>query len=590
MNLRKWMTRKNFGIAAVLLVLYIVISALAFRYTTCTWGYNNYRSTLWADKSGYYVYLPAAFIYGFEAEAYPNDIEATTGSGFIADKNQNKILTKYTWGLALLILPFFLFTHLYALATGQADGFGPVYQEMLNLTGPFYAVLGLFLLYRFLRYYVRPIPALITCTLIFTGTNVYYYATGDAFMSHIYSFFLFALSLYATRKYTDKGYSFKWAIVLIFSVLMIVLIRPTDFLFVLFLPFLNFRGWKPVGEFLHSFLSLKKIAAVIVLFILIFGPQMAYWKFAHDSFLTYSYGNEGFDNLTSPKIAEVLFSTMNGLLLYNPFYLLLFVTMFILVYKDRRTGLPVLLLIVSALYLISSWYCWFYGCSYGMRPMVQYTAILALPFAIFIDRKSSWLFSRYAIVVLGFVLTYFSMRLVYVYEHCYYGSTWDFYTYSKYLERMGMGDFSTRSFRWEDDYENDILSHASPGRARMQSDNAWSGNWVTFSTNTTAFTSGFDQEFSAIVSETPKSALISVYTSIESGDSAAHVVCEISRNDSCIFWHSAPLVFAKKPKWEETVFEFNLPPVQLTDRMKVYVWTPGGTIAYADNLNIKLIY
>lgn len=590
MIFKKLLCSKNFRVFSFLLFLYVVIVFLSLKYTTLSHGYNNYKSTLWADKSGYYMYLPATFIYGYTAAAWPSDITQRTGDGFIRNANDNKMITKYSIGPALLILPFFLLAHVLALIMGMGDGFGPVYQNMLCFAGAFYGVAGLFFLYRFLRFYVQPVYGLLTCFIVFTGTNLYYYTVSDPFMSHVYSFFLFSLVLYASERYRRSDFSFRWSALILAASLFIILIRPTDVLFVLFLPLLHSPVFSKSMDFVKSFLTLKKAAVAVILFLLLFGPQMLYWNFAFGSPLTYSYGDEGFTYLASPRIAEVLFSTNNGLFLYNPVYIVLLVSLIVSAVLAPRKWLPSVILTGIALYLMSSWYCWYYGCSFGLRPMVQYSAVLALPFAVFINKEKTHKIFRHGIIILCLLFAYVSINLVRVYDRCFYSGTWDFHTYMNYYSRSGMLHFPTRSYPWQDDYENDIIHYSSGGRGRLYCDFAHSGSCVTYSTADNPYTAGFDVVFENLIPSPPVKVDIAAYVTTEPADTSVFLVCDISRSDSSVFWFGYPVKESIKPRWEKAEVSLKLPPLQPTDRIRVYLWTPGGTIAYMDDFHVILHY
>jgi len=38
-------------------------------------GIQNYHSEIWADKAGYYIYLPSFFIYNFDGKKLPKIID-----------------------------------------------------------------------------------------------------------------------------------------------------------------------------------------------------------------------------------------------------------------------------------------------------------------------------------------------------------------------------------------------------------------------------------------------------------------------------------------------------------------------------------
>ncbi len=74
-------------------------------------GIQSYHSEIWGDKADYYVYLPAAFLYGFDGFRFPENIDSLTGNTFRPDRQDHRIVTKYICGVAVMQVPFFLATH-----------------------------------------------------------------------------------------------------------------------------------------------------------------------------------------------------------------------------------------------------------------------------------------------------------------------------------------------------------------------------------------------------------------------------------------------------------------------------------------------
>lgn len=160
-------------------------------------GTFNWRTALWADQTGYYVYLPAFFIYDFDAKSLPENITERTGKGFSLDRNTGKIQTKYTCGVALLQTPFFLAMHAYHhWKKPHQDGFSGRYHQVPHWAALFYGVLGLLLLYHFLRHYYSGRASFGAIAVLFLGTNLSYYTIDHTGMSHVYSFFLFVAFLF----------------------------------------------------------------------------------------------------------------------------------------------------------------------------------------------------------------------------------------------------------------------------------------------------------------------------------------------------------------------------------------------------------
>jgi hypothetical protein len=63
----------------------VILSALAFLVADRQQhnGYFNWRTSLWADQAGYYIYSPAFFIYGFDASKLPENIQREQGRDFL---------------------------------------------------------------------------------------------------------------------------------------------------------------------------------------------------------------------------------------------------------------------------------------------------------------------------------------------------------------------------------------------------------------------------------------------------------------------------------------------------------------------------
>ncbi len=398
-------------------------------------GYFNWRSELWADQAGYYVYLPALFVYNFDATSFPEKITEKTGDGFSLEAN--KVITRYTCGVAILQAPFFLIIHLVAGLIGQAqDGFSGIYHQVPNWAALFYAVFGLLFLWKFLLYYFKNSIAFVIITALFFGTNLYYYAVDNTGMSHIYSFALFALIAWLTKRMVladlkkNNLFFFGWA--LVFA--LIVLIRPTNILVFPFLFFLDCKTGRDFGERLVYFFTYRFAAILLVAIAVVFLPQFLYWKYSTGDFLTDSYAGYGFSNLFSPKVVELWFSTNNGLFLYSPLYLAAIWGMYIMVKQKIANGWVIASTFALITYIFASWFIFSFGCGFGSRNYVEYLVLLALPFGFFLE----WAFKLRAFrkfvvlaIVAGMVL--FNQKLIYSYNKCFQGGDWDLREYAYLL-------------------------------------------------------------------------------------------------------------------------------------------------------------
>lgn len=394
-------------------------------------GYFNYHSEIWADKAGYYVYLPA-LKYNFDPRQFPESIEIKTGRGFKLDKEGQKVLTKYTCGVALMQLPFFLLADGLAEPLGQpADGFSPIYHWSVNIAAVCYLVLGMVFLWGFLRFQFKEWVSITIPLLVLAGTNLYYYAIDETGMSHVYSFSLFCAYLYFLRK-TDflSNSSIKNGVMLGLLAGLIVLIRPTNLLFLLCFFVLDAPD---IGVVLSRVKRLFKpglIVPALAVSFLVLLPQLLYWNYASGSFINYSYGNEGF-NWGSPQFFNTWFAPNNGLFLYSPFYLLCIVASAWMIKNKNPNGLLAFILFFVVSYVLASWWQWDFGCSFGGRSFIEYLAIWSLPLA-YVGQHFKKLSKTIQItsVVLAMLFVSFNLKMTYSYDQCYFGSSdWDWAYY-----------------------------------------------------------------------------------------------------------------------------------------------------------------
>ncbi|MDP3914931.1 MAG: hypothetical protein Q8R96_14455 [Bacteroidota bacterium] len=400
-------------------------------------GTFNWMTPLWADQAGYYVYLPSLFIYNFDPKTFPEDIEKKTGLGFSLDLEKDKVVTRYTCGIAILQAPFFIFIHILAGILNQPqDGFSGIYHQVPNLAAVFYCILGIFFLWKFLLFYYKQSVVIFTIVALFFGTNLYYYAVDSTGMSHIYSFALFAIVAWLSKmrlsdEYRNSSfYSIAWS--LIFA--LIVLIRPTN---ILIFPFLFCLDCKSIDEFwlrVKRFFTSRDIAIMIVSFLLVFLPQFLYWKYATGRYIADSYEGYGFTNWKSPKILELWFSPNNGLFLYSPFYIAAIWGMILMIKHKKFNGWLILSTFVIITYVFASWFVFSFGCSYGSRNYVEYTALFALPLGYLFTQIINYSkLKRIAIIAVLTFLVLFNLKLVYSYNRCFQGDVWDFQEYTAFF-------------------------------------------------------------------------------------------------------------------------------------------------------------
>jgi len=447
----------------IFLTAFVVCLYLAFNLNF-PGGKRSFPSEIYTDKAGYYVYLPAVFIYNFNARKFPYRLQQECGS-FTLDTVKNKIITKYTYGVALMMAPVFLPAHWMAkILHYEADGFSLYYQKMLMIPAILYLILGLFFLKKFLDHYYRRKVVYLTLMFLFLGTNLYFFSIDEGSLSHIYSFFLFSLFIFLLKRYFERGmHGFGHFIGICIALSLAVLIRPTNILLVLFFFLLDVRSMKDILKRVRHFLHPRFILTFVVILFLCYLPQMIYWKYLTGDFLYYSYKGESFIFWNNPRLIQIWFSPLNGLFLHSPMVFLLIAGMVVLIFRKNPNGFFLLIFFLLISYIFSSWWCWYYGGSFGSRPFVEFYAVLALSLAAFIDYlfQQRNLFIRTSGLTLMVLFSWYNLHLSYHYMP-YTGTTWGWEKFLTELEFAGLDTYrkSDNILVW--DFDNVIYGSEVP--------------------------------------------------------------------------------------------------------------------------------
>ena len=348
------------------------------------WGGNRWVDILESDAKGYYAYLPAFIIYKDINFGHFDEIEKEKYylENIFYDyrlSHNNKILNKYFVGTSILQMPFFFVAHWIALNSDawDADGFSQPYLVSINIAAIFYVVLGFWLLLRVLEPQYGSISIFVAVMSIF-ATNLYYYAVGEPGMSHAYSYFLVSCLIYLTFKFQSfpKFKYLVWAAI-VFGFL--ILIRPVNGLVLFSLPFLLGKT-----EFMKVLKVIKKPAHALSLssiVIALFSIQFIIYYFQTGHFFVYSYSEEGF-NWANPEILNALFSFRKGAFVYTPILLLVFPALFSFWKTNKFRVWAFILFFSPVLYVLFSWWNWWYGGSFSQRVLIEYYPILIVFFSM----------------------------------------------------------------------------------------------------------------------------------------------------------------------------------------------------------------
>lgn len=379
--------------SARLSLLALVFSALVIAYFGGVfypkWTKPETEATIGWDVSGYYAYLPAAFIYHDMKKASfldsvmipkyrstPNNIQGFT------HKSGNYVF-KYPIGQALQFMPWFFAANALASPLGYpADGFSLPYQVAISWGSFLVAFLGLWVSRKSLLNYFSDKATALSLLLLTFGTNYLNYSAIDNAMTHNWLFTCYALVIYFSIRYY-RSPSYKWAVLIGLFCGWAMITRPTEVIIVL-IPLLwgvynrtTLRGRiSALKTYFPQYLA-AAVALVAVGFI-----QLAYWKYAGGEWVIYSYEDQGFTWLHA-HIGRVLFSYRAGWLTYSPAMGFALIGMYFLAKKHTELFPTAIFYFLINLYIVSAWAIWWYGGSLGMRALVQSAALLLFPMTAF---------------------------------------------------------------------------------------------------------------------------------------------------------------------------------------------------------------
>ncbi|MDF7812733.1 hypothetical protein [Hymenobacter sp. YC55] len=581
------------------------------------WDTRNVLAILTWDAMGYYLYLPAKFIYNdlSHLRFVPDIIRdyAPTTSFYqafpVPGGADGTMVMKYPIGIAILESPFFWLGHWAAGYTGYLqNGFSAPYQVAIAFSGLTYGFLGLGLLRRVLLRFFSDVVVALSFVVLVLGTNYLQFGVFDAAMPHAYNFMLFALLLWLTCKWHEQPR--RWlAAAMGLTLGLTAIVRPSDIV-VIVVPLLwGVSSLETARAKIQ--LLLKRWPDVVLLGVfLLVGvlPQLLYWKWATGSFIFYSYQEQTFSFL-KPHTLKVLFSFRKGWLIYTPLMLIPLAGFWVLWRQYRGVAVAVVVFFLVNLWVVSAWDIWWYGGSIGQRALVQSYAVLSLPlgaaltWALAPSHRSltTWLLAP--VVVLLIDLNMF--------QH------WQYMTGIIHPEEM------TRSFYWaifnkaevtQDDYAllnvdtriQQVTRHYERRTIGLldfenqrPSDTTGVTNARGYESHQSANIGGKYPYSPALILKLSDAGLTTgqwvrascqVYS--DWGAWSDKLVLTLERDGKVIQWNGVSLVTRNSVNkaWNAVWFDLPLPAdVRPADELKVYGLSSNGSPAQVDDLRLELL-
>lgn len=373
------------------------------------------------DSLGYYQYLPSIFIEGsFKPDKW------------VIFMDDGSPLSLFSFGVAILQLPFFFLGHMIAHLGGyETNGYSSPYALTQFIGTAFYLAIAMRMLWAYLISLCKWQTVLVTLASLYLGTNLFYYSSFEPGMSHVYNFFVMAAIVLCTHKLFETGEG-KYLIYLGVLAGITVVVKPYNILgFIFVFAYHRYSLKEKITYLTERWKYLLLGAGAAMIFLLL---QIAYWKHITGNYLVFSYGlkDEGF-NWGSPELINVLFSHQNGWLVYSPLMLFSLIGLWFMYKKQSREATGVLLIWLLAWYLIASWWAWWFGAAYGHRAFIEFYALLAIPLAYFFQYVSTSVLRRKVALFFVFVFCFLNIRMSHIYKAPWDGDEWTWVRFNNVL-------------------------------------------------------------------------------------------------------------------------------------------------------------
>ncbi len=407
----------NIRISKSRLWLFTISIALLFVFVG-NLRFEGFRDEILAgDARGYYAWLPAIFV--FDTLDFAPVLELQKQrldehyQGHYYHEMGGVLINKFTCGTALLQSPFFLtFRYFSGLLGYRTDGYSVLSQWGISIAALFYGLLGLFFARKLLISFGFDKQTSLAAILVYLfGSNLFFYMFMHPGMSHVYSFSMISILLYASRMFFVHGKK-KYILLASLSIGLVFLIRPFNILIIFFLPFLAESFKQFIKRFSQVFQP-SRLVLLLIPAILLVGIQSWIYYQQIGEFWIWAYQDEGFF-LTNPQLSNFLWSYRKGLFLYTPLTLLSFFGILVLVRREPLRALAWSVFLFLIIWMMAGWWNWYYGSGFGMRPFVDFYALLMLLLAFLIHAASKTRL-RYGLYAVLTIVLLFNLIQTYQY-------------------------------------------------------------------------------------------------------------------------------------------------------------------------------
>lgn len=372
------------------ILLFSIIACVAFLCAIYIYSVPLNSPQIRSDGHGYYMYLPAFFIYN---DPYMRFIKWIDDVGSFAttyfESPLGAMVDKYTMGTAVLQLPFFLAAHFLTLLINpsEATGFSYYYEWFNVLSACVYYVVGAYFSYKVARKYATEFNSKLAVLLCTIGSNLFHYISYDASFSHVYSFALISIFLYIiSEKDVHDELDYKWYALLGIIYGLIVLVRITDATVILLYILWNAMSIDVFRERIKH-IRLSNSGVMFLSAVITFCPQIFYWYITTGQLFLNSYAktDTGFTYWNNPQILSVLFLFEKGIFFWCPIVLIAVVGGIFYRNRLRNAFFASGIFFLVYVYVISSWWCYTFGGGFSHRMFVNIMPLFIIFLSVTLD-------------------------------------------------------------------------------------------------------------------------------------------------------------------------------------------------------------
>jgi hypothetical protein len=596
----------------------VIILALLISYLRVTNLHNNY---LTYDNFGYYMYLPALFVYddikiedfNWVEEINEKYKSTTTFYQFDLGKDNNRVIRFFS-GMSILYLPGFAAGHIIALNSEYpADGFSAPYTHSLMAWGLIFLIAGISVLRKIMLEFFSDKVTTATLVFLFLGTNLFFFAALGNDTPHVYLFSVTSMLIWFVIKWHQHQKT-EYAIAMGFFTGLLIISRPSEITILFLILLWGVTGLNTFTEKLRLMLRYRKQILLFILTGLIFAAlQMIYWKTATGHFIFFPYTDPGSAlDLSNPRFFWTLFSFRKGWFIYSPLMLCAMWGFYFMYKKNKEVFWAVFVVFLLNLYLISGFTSLI---SYGYRAFIQSYALLAIPLGHFIQYVVSQKFWVRILALIVFVLfaslNIFQSRQIALgtihgsrMTREYYFATFLKNNVTEEDKKLLLIQRSLDGIDVFEDEENytkrelGFNGYETPQKYKEQyfdTTRVYEGKYSIKLDSAYVYTPVISKKFSEITDDYYAwiRASVKFYPTEDLSQKDLYLVVSFDYKGAAHKWKSMSTGRMKDPiklnEWNTMTLDYLTPEVRSRNQeLKVYVWNPRNAKAYIDNLKVEV--